>query len=110
MPHESPSNNEPEGSKDGRQWTNAEIFAFVGFLNDERHDGALQNTTTKFVALTLKKASDVSPRLCGNFSVIKSLAFLRLGATNFVVVFCSAPSFLSSLRNPMKVKISALVH
>ncbi|KAG6266215.1 hypothetical protein E4U47_005955 [Claviceps purpurea] len=50
MPHESPSNNEPEGSKDGRQWTNAEIFAFVGFLNDERNDGALQNTTTKFVA------------------------------------------------------------
>ncbi|KAG6197547.1 hypothetical protein E4U35_007433 [Claviceps purpurea] len=75
MPHESPSNNEPEGSKAGRQWTNAEIFAFVGFLNDERHDGALQNTTTKFVALTLKKASDVSPRLCGNFSVIKSSPF-----------------------------------
>ncbi|KAG6125682.1 hypothetical protein E4U12_007145 [Claviceps purpurea] len=56
MPHESPSNNEPEGSKDGRQWTNAEIFAFVGFLNDERNDGALQNTTTKFVARV------VSPR------------------------------------------------
>ncbi|KAG6311436.1 hypothetical protein E4U44_004313 [Claviceps purpurea] len=48
MPHESLNNNEPEGSKDGRQWTSAEIFAFIGFLNDERNDGALRNTTTKF--------------------------------------------------------------
>ncbi|KAG5957666.1 hypothetical protein E4U57_001772 [Claviceps arundinis] len=42
MPDESPSNNEPEGSKDGRQWTSAEISAFPGFLNDERNEGALQ--------------------------------------------------------------------
>ncbi|KAG6283573.1 hypothetical protein E4U48_007716 [Claviceps purpurea] len=58
MPHESLNNNEPEGSKDGRQWISAEIFAFIGFLNDERNDGALRNTTTKFVAPTLKRASD----------------------------------------------------
>ncbi|KAG6211290.1 hypothetical protein E4U35_003087 [Claviceps purpurea] len=58
MPHESLNNNEPEGSKDGRQWTSAEIFAFIGFLHDERNDGALRNTTTKFVAPTLKRASD----------------------------------------------------
>ncbi|KAG6225023.1 hypothetical protein E4U34_008215 [Claviceps purpurea] len=50
MPHESLNNNEPEGSKDGRQWTSAEIFAFIGFLNDERNDGAPRNTTTNLGA------------------------------------------------------------
>ncbi|KAG6173201.1 hypothetical protein E4U51_006027 [Claviceps purpurea] len=59
MSHESASNNVPEeGSKDGRQWTNAEVFAFLGFLNNERNEGALRNTTAKFMAPTLKKASD----------------------------------------------------
>ncbi|KAG5997698.1 hypothetical protein E4U52_003274 [Claviceps spartinae] len=42
MPDESPSNNEPEGSENGRQWTSAEIFAFPGFLNGKRNEGALQ--------------------------------------------------------------------
>ncbi|KAG6049454.1 hypothetical protein E4U39_006057 [Claviceps sp. Clav50 group G5] len=58
MSHESPINNELEGFKDGRQWTNSEILAFVGFLNDEKNDGALRNTTSKFMAPILKKASD----------------------------------------------------
>ncbi|KAG6068751.1 hypothetical protein E4U32_007616 [Claviceps aff. humidiphila group G2b] len=56
---ESPGNNEPEGLKDGRQWTSSEIFAFIGLVNDERNDGALWNTATKFVAPTLKKASEI---------------------------------------------------
>ncbi|KAG6144720.1 hypothetical protein E4U12_003710 [Claviceps purpurea] len=62
MSHESASNNVPEeGSKDGRQWTNAEVFAFLGFLNNERNEGALRNTTAKFMAPTLKKEiSDAS--------------------------------------------------
>ncbi|KAG6096297.1 hypothetical protein E4U31_005525 [Claviceps sp. LM219 group G6] len=37
-----------EGSMDGRPWSSAELFTFIGFLNEERNDGALQNTTKKF--------------------------------------------------------------
>lgn len=59
MSCESPTNNdEGEGSKNGRKWTNAEVFAFISFLNQERNDGALRNTTAKFMAPTLKKASE----------------------------------------------------
>ncbi|KAG6122513.1 hypothetical protein E4U12_000868 [Claviceps purpurea] len=58
MSVEPPSNNELEGSKDGRQWTSAEVFAFIGFLNTERNEGALRNTTAKFMAPILKKASN----------------------------------------------------
>ncbi|KAG6275780.1 hypothetical protein E4U47_000545 [Claviceps purpurea] len=58
MSHESASNNVPEeGSKDGRQWTNAEVFAFLGFLNNERNEGALRNTTAKRI---FKEISDAS--------------------------------------------------
>ncbi|KAG5957177.1 hypothetical protein E4U58_006245 [Claviceps cyperi] len=65
MSYKSPSNNvnEPEGSKDGRQWTSSEIFAFIGFLNNEKNDGALRNTTTKFVAPILKKGERISRHL-----------------------------------------------
>ncbi|KAG6134592.1 hypothetical protein E4U12_002104 [Claviceps purpurea] len=56
MSNEAPNNNERRGTKsrDGRQWTNAEVFAFLGFLNDQRKDGR----TSKFVSPLLKKASD----------------------------------------------------
>ncbi|KAG6156384.1 hypothetical protein E4U11_005630 [Claviceps purpurea] len=56
MSHEVPSTG-AGGSKDGRQWSNKELFTFLGFLNDERNDGTLQNTTFKFMAPTLKRAS-----------------------------------------------------
>ncbi|KAG6117478.1 hypothetical protein E4U13_001039 [Claviceps humidiphila] len=106
MPDESPtSNNEPEGSKDGRQWTSAEIFAFPGFLNDERNEGALQPAEHYHEDLRqglqqLRLQQQLSSRmrlnwerrvvsylqdLCGNLLVMNSLAFLRVGAMNFVV-------------------------
>ncbi|KAG6047431.1 hypothetical protein E4U39_000484 [Claviceps sp. Clav50 group G5] len=53
------SENSGQGSKEGRPWSNAELFTFVGFFNDERNDGALQNTTPKHAAPTLRKASEV---------------------------------------------------
>ncbi|KAG6096235.1 hypothetical protein E4U30_001657 [Claviceps sp. LM220 group G6] len=39
-----------EGSMDGRPWSSAELFTFIGFLNEERNDGALS---------TLRKASGI---------------------------------------------------
>lgn len=56
MSNEAPNNNERRVSKnrDGRQWTNAEVFAFLGFLNDRRNDG----WTSKFVSPILKKVSE----------------------------------------------------
>ncbi|KAG6092825.1 hypothetical protein E4U31_007033 [Claviceps sp. LM219 group G6] len=58
MSHEIPQQSD-EGSMDGRPWSSAELFAFIGFLSDEKNDGALQNTTMKFASPTLKKASEV---------------------------------------------------
>ncbi|CCE29956.1 uncharacterized protein CPUR_03803 [Claviceps purpurea 20.1] len=48
-------NNMHEGSKDGRQWSNAEVFTFLGFLNEARNGRTFQNNT--LIAPTLKKAS-----------------------------------------------------
>ncbi|KAG6020291.1 hypothetical protein E4U40_006225 [Claviceps sp. LM458 group G5] len=55
MSNEAPNNNARRGTKsrDGRHWTNAEVFTFLGFLNDQRNDG----WTSNFVSPLLKKAS-----------------------------------------------------
>ncbi|KAG6068356.1 hypothetical protein E4U16_007974 [Claviceps sp. LM84 group G4] len=58
MSHEIPQQS-GEGSMDGRPWSCAELFTFIGFLNDEKNDGALQNTTMKFASPTLRKASGI---------------------------------------------------
>ncbi|KAG6048017.1 hypothetical protein E4U39_007839 [Claviceps sp. Clav50 group G5] len=57
MSNEAPNNNARRGTKsrDGRHWTNAEVFTFLGFLNDQRNDG----WTSNFVSPLLKKASEV---------------------------------------------------
>ncbi|KAG6047087.1 hypothetical protein E4U17_007636 [Claviceps sp. LM77 group G4] len=55
MSSEVPNTNARRGPKsgDGRHWTNAEVFTFLGFLNDQRNDG----WTSKFVSPLLKKVS-----------------------------------------------------
>ncbi|KAG6055544.1 hypothetical protein E4U17_002886 [Claviceps sp. LM77 group G4] len=67
---------------DGRPWSSAELFTFIGFLNDEKNDRALQNTTMKFASPILRKASGIMterlPQRRWNFVTTIRQQFTRL--------------------------------